>query len=130
MRITKLIQVTEFVLLLMNARSASAVLTSKVKLGVDAAGAAGPTGRTAEASLDVSMRAEILSYSCSRGLFAGVSLSGSTLRPDNRANQRLYAKRLAAKDIVLKDEVSAPPAAQKLLPTLNKKTAVKAVPQR
>jgi lipid-binding SYLF domain-containing protein len=116
-------QATDFVLLLMNARSASAVLTSKVKLGVDAAAAAGPIGRTAEASLDVSMRAEILSYSRSRGLFAGVSLGGSTLRPDNRANQNLYGKRLDAKDIVLKGEFSAPPAAQKLLATLNKKTS-------
>lgn len=123
-------QATDFVLLLMNQRSASAVLTSKVKLGADAAASAGPVGRTAEASLDASMRAEILSYSRSRGLFAGVSLGGSTLRPDNRANQKLYAKRVSAKDIVLKDEVSAPPSAQKLLATLNKKTSTKAVAQQ
>ena len=120
-------QATDFVLLLMNNRSASAVLTSKVKLGADAAAAAGPVGRTMEASLDASMRAEILSYSRSRGLFAGVSLGGSTLRPDNRANQKLYAKRLSAKEIVLKNEIVAPPSAEKLLATLNQKTSAKAV---
>jgi lipid-binding SYLF domain-containing protein len=123
-------QATDFVLLLMNQRSASAVLTSKVKLGADASAAAGPVGRTAEASLDASMRAEILSCSRARGLFAGVSLGGSTLRPDNRANHKLYAKRLSAKDIVLKDEVSAPPSAQKLLAILNKETGTTAVAQQ
>jgi SH3 domain-containing YSC84-like protein 1 len=120
-------QATDFVLLLMKKRAASSVLTSKVKLGADASAAAGPVGRTGEASLDVSMRTEILSYSRSRGLFAGVSLGGSTLRPDNRANQKLYGKRLDAKDIVIKEEVNAPPSAAKLLATLNKETSVKAV---
>jgi SH3 domain-containing YSC84-like protein 1 len=120
-------QGTDFVLLLMNARSGSAVLTSKVKVGVDASAAAGPVGRTAEASLDASMRAEILSYSRSRGLFGGVSLGGSTLRPDNRANRKLYGKQLEAKEIVLKGEVTAPPAAQKLLATLDAKTSAHAV---
>jgi lipid-binding SYLF domain-containing protein len=120
-------QATDFVLLLMKKRAASSVLTSKVKLGADASAAAGPVGRTGEASLDVSMRTEILSYSRSRGLFAGVSLGGSTLRPDNRANQKLYGKKLGAKDIVIKEEVNAPPCAAKLLATLNKETSVKTV---
>lgn len=118
-------QATDFVLLLMNSRSASAILASKVKLGVDVAAAAGPVGRHVEGSLDVSMRAEILSYSRSRGLFAGASLGGSTLRADNKANLKLYGKQLDAKEIVLKREVNSPPAAEKLLVTLNKKTAKK-----
>jgi len=120
-------QATDFVLLLMNHRSASAVLTSKVKIGADASAAAGPVGRTAEASLDVSMRAEILSYSRSRGLFAGVSLGGSTLRPDNRANRNLYGKQMNAKDIVLSGKVTPPPAAHNLLATLDKHTSTYAV---
>jgi SH3 domain-containing YSC84-like protein 1 len=120
-------QATDFVLLLMNHRSASAVLTSKVKIGADASAAAGPVGRTAEAALDVSMRAEILSYSRSRGLFAGVSLNGSTLRPDNRANRNLYGKEMNARDIVLSGQVTPPPAAHNLLAALNKHTSTYAV---
>ena len=85
-------QATDFVLLVMNERGARAILSSKVKLGADASAAAGPKGRNAEASTDVTMRAEILSYSRARGLFAGISLAGSTVRPDNRANDKLYAK--------------------------------------
>jgi len=112
-------QATDLVLLLMNPRAAGAILSSKVKLGVDASVAAGPLGRASEAALDVSMRAEILSYSRARGLFAGISLAGSTLRADNRANQNLYKKHLDAKAIVLKGEVAAPPAAERLLATLN-----------
>jgi len=118
-------QATDFVLLLMNSRAASAVLTSKVKLGVDAAASAGPVGRNMEASIDATMRAEILSYSRSRGLFAGASLAGSTLRPDNRANQKLYGKQLGAKQIVLKGEVSPPASARRLLTTLDNKTLPK-----
>jgi SH3 domain-containing YSC84-like protein 1 len=123
-------QATDFVLLLMNSRSASAILASKVKVGVDVAAAAGPVGRHVEGSLDVSMRAEILSYSRSRGLFAGASLGGSTLRADNKANLKLYGKQLDAKEIVLKQEVNSPPAAEKLLVTLNKKTAKKTATSR
>jgi SH3 domain-containing YSC84-like protein 1 len=93
-------QATDFVLLVMNPRGAQSLLVSKVKLGADAAAAAGPKGRSAEGATDVVMRAEILSYSRSRGLFAGVSLEGSTLRPDNRANEKLYGKKLSAKEIV------------------------------
>jgi SH3 domain-containing YSC84-like protein 1 len=115
-------QATDFVLLLMNARSAESVLTSKVKLGADAAASAGPKGRDASAATDATIRAEILSYSRSRGLFAGISLEGSTLRPDNDANRNLYGKELPAKDIVLKGIVPAPPSATQLLATLNKRS--------
>ncbi len=115
-------QATDFVLLVMNERGAKAILTSKVKLGADASAAAGPKGRSAEASTDVTMRAEILSYSRARGLFAGVSLSGSTVRPDNGANENLYDKKVNAQDIVFKGVVPVPPSAQKMVSYLNKKS--------
>jgi lipid-binding SYLF domain-containing protein len=113
-------QATDFVLLIMNERGAGAILSSKVKLGADASAAAGPVGRTAAAATDVTLRAEVLTYSRSRGLFAGVSLEGSTLRPDNDANERLYGKKIEAKDIVLHKAVPAPLAAKLLLATLTK----------
>jgi SH3 domain-containing YSC84-like protein 1 len=113
-------QATDFVLLLMSSRSALGILTSKVKLGGDASAAAGPVGRDASAETDITMRAEILTYSGARGLFAGVSLEGSTLRPDNDANTSLYGSKNDAKDIALKGKVSAPPCATKLLKTLGK----------
>jgi len=115
-------QATDFVLLVMNGRGAHAILKSKVKLGADASAAAGPKGRTAEASTDVTMRAEILSYSRARGLFAGISLAGSTVRPDNGANEKVYGKSLQAEDIVFKGVVPVPPAAQQLIAYLNKKS--------
>jgi SH3 domain-containing YSC84-like protein 1 len=115
-------QATDFVLLIMNPRGAKSVLSSKVKLGGDASAAAGPKGRTASASTDVVMKAEILSYSRSRGLFAGVSLEGSTLRSDGGANKNLYGKELSAEDIVLKGAVKAPDAAGSLTSILNKKS--------
>jgi lipid-binding SYLF domain-containing protein len=115
-------QATDFVLLLMNDRSAKGVLTSKVKLGADASAAAGPKGRDTSAATDATMRAEILSYSRARGAFAGVSLEGSTLRPDNDANKKLYGKEISASDIVLKGEIKSPPSAKELLATLNKKS--------
>ena len=115
-------QATDFVLLVMNPRGASGILSSKVKLGADAAAAAGPKGRDAAAATDVTMRAEILSYSRSRGLFAGVSLEGSTLRPDNDANKKLYGKELPAKEIVLHGRVGVPESAKQLVATLNKKS--------
>jgi SH3 domain-containing YSC84-like protein 1 len=115
-------QATDFVLLLMTSRSADNILTSKVKLGGDASAAAGPVGRNASAETDVTLRAEILSYSRARGLFAGVSLEGSTLRPDNDANKNLYGKEVSAKDIVFMGAVGAPPSAHLLLTTLNKKS--------
>src|SRR5271168_2642813 len=113
-------QATDFVLLLMSPRSARSILTSKVKLGGDASAAAGPVGRNASAETDATMRAEILSYSRARGLFAGISLAGSTLRPDNDANKRLYGKELSAKDIVFNGAAPAPKSAESLLATLNK----------
>lgn len=113
-------QATDFVLLVMNSRGASSILSSKVKLGGDASVSAGPVGRTASAETDVSLRAEILSYSRSRGAFAGISLSGSTVRPDNDANERIYGKKIPAKDIVLRGAVPAPAEAKLLLYTLNK----------
>lgn len=115
-------QATDFVLLLMSPRSAASILSSKVKLGGDASAAAGPVGRTASAETDVSMRAEILSYSRARGLFAGISLTGSTLRPDNSANKNLYGKDVSAEDIVLRSAVSPPPSAAHLLATLNRRS--------
>ena len=107
-------QATDFVLLVMNPRGAESLMGSKVKLGADAAAAAGPKGRTATAATDVVMRAEILSYSRSRGLFAGISLEGSTLRPDNGANEKLYGRRLTAKEILREGKVGTPAATHQL----------------
>jgi SH3 domain-containing YSC84-like protein 1 len=115
-------QATDFVLLIMNPRGAKSILSSKVKLGADMAAAAGPKGRDAQASTDVTLRAEILSYSRSRGLFAGISLEGSTLRPDNNANEKLYGKKVSAEEIVRGGAVPAPPAAQKMISILNKRS--------
>src|SRR6202158_95114 len=115
-------QATDFVLLVMNKRGADSILTSQVKLGGDVAAAAGPKGRDAAASTDVTMRAEVLSYSRSRGLFAGVSLEGSTLRPDGDANGRIYGKGVSAKEIVINSAIHAPASAKLLVSTLNKKS--------
>ena len=115
-------QATDFVLLVMNPRGARAILSSKVKLGADASAAAGPKGRTANASTDVTMRAEVLSYSRARGLFAGLSLEGSTVRPDHDANERIYGKKVEAESIVFKGTVAVPPAAQKMTAYLNQKS--------
>jgi SH3 domain-containing YSC84-like protein 1 len=93
-------QATDFVLLIMNDRGVNSILHSKVKLGADASIAAGPKGRDAEADTDAYMRAEILSYSRSRGVFAGVSLQGATLHPDNDANSALYGRNVTAQEIV------------------------------
>ncbi|HTZ58650.1 MAG TPA: lipid-binding SYLF domain-containing protein [Acidobacteriaceae bacterium] len=113
-------QATDFVLLLMSPTSAANILKSKVKIGGDASAAAGPVGRNASAETDATMRAEILSYSRARGLFAGISLSGSTLRPDNDGNKALYGKDVTAQQIVFDKAVPAPPSAALLLSTLNK----------
>ncbi|MFY9804769.1 MAG: lipid-binding SYLF domain-containing protein [Candidatus Acidiferrales bacterium] len=113
-------QATDFVILVMNDRGASSILSSKVKLGGDASVAAGPVGRNAAADTDVTMRAEMLTYSRARGLFAGVSLAGSTVRPDNDANERIYGKKIPAKDIVLKGAVPPPPSAKLMLEVLDK----------
>jgi lipid-binding SYLF domain-containing protein len=115
-------QATDFVLLVMNKRGADSILTSQVKLGGDVAAAAGPKGRNAAAATDVTMRAEVLSYSRSRGLFAGISLEGSTLRPDGDGNARLYGKGISAKEIVINSAIHAPASAKLLVSTLNKKS--------
>jgi lipid-binding SYLF domain-containing protein len=114
-------EATDFILLVMNPRGATSLMGSKVKLGADAAAAAGPKGRAAAADTDVVMRAEILSYSRSRGLFAGVSLEGSTLRPDNRANEKLYGRKLSVKEIIRQGKAGAPASAHELLSLLNSK---------
>ena len=111
-------QATDYVLLVMNNRGAESVLTSKVKLGADASAAAGPKGRTAGAATDIVMQAEILTYSRARGLFAGVSLEGSTLRSDGDANQNLYGRKIDAKEIVLKG-APLPSSAKPLIDLLN-----------
>ena len=115
-------QATDFVLLVMNDRGANAILGSKVKLGADASVSAGPVGRDASAETDVTMRSEILSYSRSRGVFAGISLEGSTIRPDNDANRRIYGDKVPAKEIVIAHGTQVPPAAEDLISTLNAKT--------
>jgi len=115
-------QATDFVLLVMNDRGASGILASKVKLGADASAAAGPKGRDASAETDATMRAEILTYSRARGLFAGVSLEGSTVRPDNDGNEAVYGQKLAARDIVLKGAVPAPASASILISELTKRS--------
>lgn len=113
-------EATDFVILVMNNRGATAILKDKVKLGADLSAAAGPIGRDAAAESDVTLRAEMLTYSRSRGLFAGVSLEGSTLRPDTEGNEELYQKKIDPSDIELKGVVPPPPASQKLLQTLTK----------
>jgi len=115
-------QATDFVLLVMNEGGARGILAGKVKLGGEASIAAGPVGRDVSAETDVTLRSEILSYSRSRGLFAGISLEGSTIRPDNKANAQIYGKELEAKQIVLSNQGGVPAAAEQLVSTLNNKT--------
>src|SRR6478736_5185882 len=115
-------QATDFVLLVMNPKGAKSLLSSKVKLGADASAAAGPKGRSGEAATDVVMNAEILSYSRAKGLFAGISLEGSTLRSDGGANEKLYGQRLSAKDIIGMGKVKTPACAQELVGLLDKKS--------
>ncbi len=115
-------QATDFVLLVMNPKGARSLLTSKVKLGADASAAAGPKGRTAEGATDVVMNAEILSYSRNKGLFAGVSLEGSTLRSDGSANEKLYGKKLTAKEIIRGGRVGIPASAHQLVSLLDSKS--------
>jgi lipid-binding SYLF domain-containing protein len=113
-------QATDLVLLIMNERGASSILESKVKLGGDASVAAGPVGRDAAANTDAYMRAEVLSYSRSRGLFAGISLEGSTLRPDNEATADVYGRKLTAKEIILGGGVGIPASGRHLVAVLQK----------
>jgi lipid-binding SYLF domain-containing protein len=109
---------TDFVLLVMNPKGVSSLISSKVKLGADASAAAGPKGRTSSAATDVAMTAEILSYSRAKGLFAGVSLEGSTLREDSGANKKLFGQEISAKEIILEGKASTPVAAKELVDTL------------
>jgi len=115
-------QATDFVLLVMNPSGAKSLLSSKVKLGADASAAAGPKGRTAEGATDIVMKAEILSYSRNKGLFAGVSLEGSTLRSDGSANKKLYGKELSAKEIIREHKVGVPACARQLVSLLDTKS--------
>ena len=115
-------EATDFVLLVMNPKGARSLLNSKVKLGGNASAAAGPKGRSAEAATDVVMNAEILSYSRAKGLFAGVSLEGSTLRSDGSANEKLYGRKLSAEDIIRSGKVGAPASAHELISLLNRKS--------
>src|SRR5215831_11898500 len=117
-------QATDFVLLVMNPKGARSLLSSKVKLGADASAAAGPKGRTAEGATDIVMSAEILSYSRNKGLFAGVSLEGSTLRSDGSANEKLYGRRVSAKEIIREGKVGMPGSASELVSLLDKKSPV------
>jgi len=112
---------TDFVILVENDRGAMSLLSSKVKLGADASAAAGPKGRDTAAATDVAMRAEMLSYSRARGLFAGVSLEGSTLRPDNEGNTLVYGSPMPARDLV-KGGVAVPSAAKPMVDLLNKRS--------
>jgi lipid-binding SYLF domain-containing protein len=113
-------EATDFVFLVIDDRGVDSLLHSKVKLGGDASAAAGPVGRTAEADTDAYMRAQILTYSRARGAFAGVSLEGSTLRPDDGANRTLYGRDVTAEQIVAEGSVHAPDAAGMLISTLQK----------
>ena len=113
-------EATDLVLLVMNGRGMDSILSSKVKLGADTSVAGGPKGRDASADTDAWMRAEILSYSRSRGLFAGVSLEGSTIRPDNEASERVYGREIKASDIVRSDKMSVPATGRHLAAVLQK----------
>ena len=111
---------TDVVLLVMNARGVDALLSSKVKLGGNMSAAAGPKGRNAEASTDATLRAEILSYSRSRGLFAGVSLEGTSLRPDDDASKDIYGRRITARAIVTGKRITVPESGRHLVDVLEK----------
>ena len=113
-------QATDFVLIVMNAKGAQKLLQSRSKLGADASVAGGPVGRTAEGATDVQMHAEILTYSRSRGLFAGISLEGQIVKQDHDANARLYGRKIDPKDILIAGSVGAPAAAQPLIAALAK----------
>jgi SH3 domain-containing YSC84-like protein 1 len=115
-------EATDFILLVMNPKGAHSLLSSKVKLGANASAASGPKGRSGEAATDVVMNAEILSYSRAKGLFAGISLEGSTLRSDGGANEKLYGQKLSAKDIIGMGKVKTPACAQELVGLLDKKS--------
>lgn len=112
-------QATDFVLLIMNPKGVNSLLRSKARLGADASAAAGPKGRTAEAATDLYLRAEILTYSRNRGLFAGVSLEGSSLRQDKGANENLYGRKVSAQRILREGAVQVPESGRALVNSLN-----------
>jgi lipid-binding SYLF domain-containing protein len=112
-------EATNLILLAMNQRGAASILSSKIKIGGDASAAAGPKGRDASASTDLWMRAETLSYSRSHGLLAGISLEGSALRPDNKANARIYGRKITARAILLGNKVSVPASGRHLVRVLH-----------
>jgi lipid-binding SYLF domain-containing protein len=111
-------EATDLILLVMNRKGAASILSSRIKLGGDASAAAGPIGRDASANTDLWMRAEILSYSRSRGLFAGISLEGSTLRQDKKANERIYGRKITARTILLGNKVAIPRTGRHLVRVL------------
>lgn len=113
-------EATDFVFLVINDRGVESLLHSKVKLGADASAAAGPVGRTASADTDAYMRSQILTYSRARGAFAGVSLEGSTLRPDDDGNRDLYGQPASASVIIREGKMHAPEAEGVLIATLQK----------
>jgi lipid-binding SYLF domain-containing protein len=115
-------QATDFVLLIMNPNGAKKLLSSKFTLGADASVSAGPKGRTAEAATDAQMGAEILTYSRSKGVFAGVSLEGAPLSQDSNANEKIYGKRIEAKDLLLTAAEPVPPAGKPLIELLTSKS--------
>lgn len=113
-------QATDFVLLIMNRRSIDGILQGKFKLGADAAVSAGPVGRNAEAAADIQMKGGILSYSRSRGLFAGIKLVGDVVTQDWKANKALYGKDFSAKEILLEQKLLTLKSSKELLDILNK----------
>jgi SH3 domain-containing YSC84-like protein 1 len=117
-------EATDLILLVMNDRGMESILSSKVKLGADASVAAGPKGRDASAATDAWMRAEILSYSRSRGLFAGISLEGSTIRPDDEASEQVYGHAIKAKQIVRGEHTGVPGTGRHLVNVLQKSAPV------
>ena len=114
------VEATDLILLVMNQKGAESILRSKIKLGGEASAAAGPKGRDASAYTDAWMKAEILSYSRSKGLFAGVSLEGSTLRQDHKANERIYGRKVTAREILLGNKVRIPASGQRLVRVLRR----------
>jgi SH3 domain-containing YSC84-like protein 1 len=117
-------QSTDLVLLVMNARGVEALLASKVQLGASLSVAAGPKGRDATASTDVTLRAEMLSYSRSRGLFAGLSLEGTSLRPDDDASAQVYGHQVRARTIVTGTEILVTTSGRRLVDTLQRRSAL------
>jgi SH3 domain-containing YSC84-like protein 1 len=115
----------DLVFLIMNGKGASSLLHNKVKIGADISAAAGPVGRAAEADTDVTLKSELLTYSRARGLFAGISLEGSTLRPDNEANEALYGRKVDADQLVVSTTTPTPEAARKLVTTLERASSTR-----